>query len=221
MNILSLRKLFQLKDGTFDFSTVTAQAWPNPGAAWDGTADFKKLVFFIDGGKQDTGTYHIDDIVKGVRFPAGLPIDFEWDVPFKGVGGASFEMSTDPDNSQNGTGKVTNGGNDWETAELNLTTPISIAPGAVNSFAVKIYNPTADTHELMMKLENSPDNEFIELKQNFSKQGWNTVIFDFDQVTAQAWPNPGQAWDGTADFSKLVFFIDGGKRILEHITWTI
>ena len=197
---------------TFDFSTVTAQAWPNPGAAWDGTADFKKLVFFIDGGKQDTGTYHIDDIVKGVRFPAGLPIDFEWDVPFKGVGGASFEMSTDPDNSQNGTGKVTNGGNDWETAELNLTTPISIAPGAVNSFAVKIYNPTADTHELMMKLENSPDNEFIELKQNFSKQGWNTVIFDFDQVTAQAWPNPGQAWDGTADFSKLVLFIDGGKQ---------
>ena len=82
--------------------------------------DFKKLAF-IDGGKQDTGTYHIDDIVMS-KVSAGLPIDFEWDVPFKGVG-ASFEMSTDPDNSQNGTEKVTNGGNDWEIPEPEFNNP--------------------------------------------------------------------------------------------------
>ena len=63
-----------------------------------------------------------------------------------------------------------------------------------------------------MKLEQSGDNEYIELKQNFSAQGWNNITFDFSTVTAQAWPNLGGAWDGTADFKKLVFFIDGGKQ---------
>ena len=199
---------------TFDLSTITAQAWPNPGAAWDGTADFKKLVFFIDGGKKDTGTYHIDDIVKGTgsSFPASIPINFEENVNFKGVGGATFEMSKDPTNSSNGVGKVVNGGNDWETAELMMTTPIQIRSGQQNFFSVDIHSPNSDTHELMMKLEQSSDNEYIELKASFSKEGWNTVTFDFSSVTAQAWPNPGAAWDGNADFKKLVFFIDGGKK---------
>ena len=43
---------------------VGAQAWPNPGAEWDGTADFKKLVFFIDGWICNPGVYHLDDINK-------------------------------------------------------------------------------------------------------------------------------------------------------------
>ena len=63
-----------------------------------------------------------------------------------------------------------------------------------------------------MKLEQSGNNEYIELKQNFSAQGWTTLTFDFSTVSSQAWPNPGAAWDGTADFKKLVFFIDGGKK---------
>ena len=95
---------------------------------------------------------------------------------------------------------------------VNYDIPISVVSGQDNKYSVRIYNPTADTHELMMKLEQSGDNEFIELKQNFSNQGWNTLTFDFSTVTAQAWPNPGAAWDGTADFMKLVFFIDGGKQ---------
>jgi hypothetical protein len=193
----------------FDMSTITAQAWPNPGAAWDGTADFKKLVFFIDGGSATPGVYHLDDIVK--RPAVGLPIDFDTEVPFKGVGGAGFEFSTDPDDSTNKTGKVTNGGNDWETAELILDTPISIVKDATNTFTVKIYSPDAAKHALMMKLEQSGANEYIELSQDFEGAGWNTVTFDMSTVTAQAWPNPGAAWDGTADFKKLVFFIDGGS----------
>ena len=193
----------------FDMSTVTAQAWPNPGAAWDGTADFKKLVFFIDGGSATPGVYHLDDIVK--RPAVGLPIDFNTEVPFKGVGGAGFEFSTDPDDSTNKTGKVTNGGNDWETAELILDTPISIVKDATNTFTIKIYSPDAAKHALMIKLEQSGANEYIELSQDFEGAGWNTVNFDMSTVTAQAWPNPGAAWDGTADFKKLVFFIDGGS----------
>ena len=192
----------------FDMSTVTAQAWPNPGAEWDGNADFKKLVFFVDGGSATPGVYHFDNIEK--RPAVGLPIDFSTTIPFKGVGGAAFEFSTDPDDATNATGKVTNGGNDWETAELILDTPISIVKDATNSFTVKIYSPDAAAHKLMMKLEQSGANEYIELSQDFQGAGWNTVTFDMSTVGAQAWPNPGAEWDGTADFKKLVFFIDGG-----------
>ena len=192
----------------FDLSTVTAQAWPNPGAAWDGNADFKKLVFFVDGGSATPGVYHFDNIEK--RPAVGLPIDFSTSVPFKGVGGAAFELSTDPDDATNATGKVTNGGQEWETAELILDTPISIVSGGSNVYSVKIYSPDADAHKLMMKLEQSGANEYIELAQDFQGAGWNTVTFDMSTVGAQAWPNPGAEWDGTADFKKLVFFIDGG-----------
>jgi hypothetical protein len=193
----------------FDMSTITAQAWPNPGGAWDGNADFKKLVFFVDGGSATPGVYHFDNIVK--RPSVGLPIDFSTSIPFKGVGGAGFEFSTDPDDATNATGKVTNGGNDWETAELILDTPISIVKDATNTFTVKIYSPDAAAHALMMKLEQSGANEYIELSQPFQGAGWNTVTFDMSTVGAQAWPNPGAEWDGTADFKKLVFFIDGGS----------
>ena len=154
----------------------------------------------------------LDNIYFWKANSVGLPISFDKEEPFKGVGGASFELSKDPEDSSNNTGKVTNGGQDWETAELMLDEPIKVVSGADNKYSIRIYNPTADTHELMMKLEQSGDNEFIELKQNFSAQGWNNLTFDFSTVTAQAWPNPDAAWDGTADFKKLVFFIDGGKK---------
>ena len=193
----------------FDMSTVTAQAWPNPGAEWDGNADFKKLVFFVDGGSSTPGVYHFDNIVK--RPAVGLPIDFSTSIPFAGVGGAAFEFSADPDDATNATGKVTNGGNDWETAELILDHPISIVKAATNTFTVKIYSPDDAAHALMMKLEQSGANEYIELSQPFQGKGWNTVTFDMSTVGAQAWPNPGAEWDGTADFKKLVFFIDGGS----------
>ena len=64
----------------------------------------------------------------------------------------------------------------------------------------------------MMKLQGSPDDEYIELSKPFQGAGWNTVNFDFSTITAQAWPNPGGAWDGNADFSRLVFFVDGGSK---------
>ena len=153
----------------FDFSTITAQAWPNPGAEWDGNADFKKLVFFIDGGSSTPGVYHLDDIAKNSQL-YGLPIYFnDASLPFVGVGGASFEMSTDPDDATNNTGKLTNGGNDWETAELIVERPISIVSGADNSFFVDIYSPDDAAHALMMKLEQSGANEYIELSRAFPR----------------------------------------------------
>ena len=116
----------------FDLSTVTAQAWPNPGAEWDGNADFKKLVFFVDGGSATPGVYHFDNIEKSQLLVYQLT--FSTTIPFKGVGGAAFDFSTDPDDATNATGKVTNGGNEWETAELILDSPISIVTGATNIY---------------------------------------------------------------------------------------
>ena len=196
---------------TFDFSTITAQAWPNPGGAWDGTADFSRLVFFIDGGSSTPGVYHLDDIAKKSQL-YGLPIDFsDATTPFEGVGGAGYEISVSPTDSSNPTGKLTNGGNDWETLELSVERPISIVSGADNSFFVDIHSPDDAAHTLMMKLQGSPDDEYIEISKPFQGAGWNTVHFDFSTITAQAWPNPGGAWDGNADFSRLVFFVDGGS----------
>ena len=194
----------------FDMSTITAQAWPNPGAEWDGNADFKKLVFFVDGGSSTPGVYHFDNIVK--RAAVALPLEFSIDTPVEGVGGASFAMGVDPTDASNGTGVLTNGGNDWETFELSLDVPISITSTGTNVYSVKIHSPDANAHALMMKLQGSPDDEYIELSQPFEGPGWHTVTFDFSTITAQAWPRPGEAWDGNADFSRLVFFVDGGSQ---------
>lgn len=202
-----LAKLNQDEWTSFD---IPLTDWTDQGLT---IADMHQLKFAINPYNGDgAGVIFLDNIYFWKANSVGLPIYFDNEEPFKGVGGASFELSTDPEDSSNKTGKVTNGGNDWETAELILDEPIKVVSGADNKYSVKIYNPTADTHELMMKLEQSGDNEFIELKQNFSAKGWNNLTFDFSTVTSQAWPNPGAAWDGTADFKKLVFFIDGGKK---------
>jgi len=196
----------------FDMSTVgDLQAWPNFDKAWDGTADFTRLVFFVDGGSSTPGVYHFDNIVK--RPAVALPLTFSVDTPVEGVGGASFAMGVDPTDSSNGTGVLTNGGNDWETFELTLDVPISIVKDADNVYSVRIHSPDDAAHKLMMKLQGSPDDEYIELSKDFQGAGWHTVTFDMSTVGAnQAWPNNAVAWDGTADFSRLVFFVDGGSK---------
>ena len=156
------------------------------------------------------GTVFLDNIYFYKKSELKLPIKFDKEEKFKGDGGASFELSKDPDNSSNNTGKVTNSGSDWENIQMTLDQPIKIVKDANNKYSIKIHSPDANAHTLMIKLEESGDNEYIELKQNFSTQGWNTITFDMSTITAQAWPNAGAAWDGTADFKKLVFFIDGG-----------
>ena len=178
--------------------------------AWDGTADFTRLVFFVDGGSSTPGVYHFDNIVK--RPAVALPLTFSVDTPVEGVGGASFAMGVDPTDSSNGTGVLTNGGQDWETFELTLDVPISITSTGTNVYSVRIHSPDAAAHTLMMKLQGSPDDEYIELAKPFEGAGWHTITFDFSTITAQAWPNPGGAWDGNADFSRLVFFVDGGSK---------
>ena len=153
----------------------------------------------------------LDNIYFWKENPIGLPINFDKGEEFEAKGGFTFEITADPENSNNKVGKIVTSGEWWDTAEITLDEPIKIASGANNTYTVKIHSPDAQDYDLMMKLEGSPDQEYIELKQAFNKKGWNTVTFDFSTVTAQAWPNQGGAWDGNADFSRLVFFINAGN----------
>ncbi len=153
----------------------------------------------------------LDNIYFWKENPIGLPINFDKGEEFEAKGGFTFEITADPENSNNKVGKIVTSGEWWDTAEITLDEPIKIASGANNTYTVKIHSPDAQDYDLMMKLEGSPDQEYIELKQAFNKKGWNTVTFDFSTVTEQAWPNQGGAWDGNADFSRLVFFINAGN----------
>ena len=153
----------------------------------------------------------LDNIYFWKENPIGLPINFDKGEEFEAKGGFTFEITADPENSNNKVGKIVTSGEWWDTAEITLDEPIKIASGANNTYTVKIHSPDAQDYDLMMKLEGSPDQEYIELKQAFNKKGWNTVTFDLSTVTEQAWPNPGGAWDGNADFSRLVFFINAGN----------
>jgi len=162
---------------------------------------------FVGAGNKSV---FIDNIYFYKKSELKLPISFNKEEKFTGDGGASFELSKDPDDSSNNTGKVTNSGANWENVQIQLDQPIKIVKDSDNKYSVKIYSPDSNEHKLSMKLEDSGENEYILLAQNFSKSGWNNLIFDFSTVTTQDFPNGGVAFDGTADFKKLVFFIDGG-----------
>jgi len=152
----------------------------------------------------------IDNIYFYKKSETKLPIKFDKEEKFNVDGGTAYELSKDPDNSSNNTGKVTNSGAQWENVQINLDQPIKIVKDNLNKYSVKIYSPDSEEHKLSMKLEESGANEYIILDQTFSTQGWNTLTFDFSTVTQQDYPNGGTAFDGTADFKKLVFFVDGG-----------
>ena len=155
-------------------------------------------------------TLFIDNIYFYKKSEIKLPIKFDKEEKFTGVDGTSFELSKDPDNSSNNTGKVTNSGAQWEHVKINLDQPIKVVKDAVNKYEVKIYSPDDTTHKLSMKLQESGANEYILLAQDFSTKGWNTLTFDFSTVTKQDYPNGGVDFDGTADFKQLLLFVDGG-----------
>jgi hypothetical protein len=194
--------------------TLTKDAWnsfdiaisdfTDQGLSMNDIFQFK----FVGAGNKSV---FIDNIYFYKKSEIKLPIKFDKEEKFKGDGGAGFELSKDPDNSANNTGKVTNSGSDWENVQINLDQPIKVVKDGLNKYSVKIYSPDSNEHKLSMKLEESGENEYIILAQTFSTKGWNTLNFDFSTVTEQDYPNGGAAFDGTADFKKLVFFIDGGS----------
>ena len=176
---------------TFDFSTVTAQAWPNPGGAWDGTADFKKLVFFIDGGKQDTGTYHIDDIIKGEPVVTNQAVfdDFEGNGTITWVEDAAGKSVVD---NPNGSGKVLkyeDTGGQYANIRFDLAADHSKKFDLTtnNIFTFKIYIPSSGVtgsspNQVEVKLQDGSkdshgkDNGVI---TTLELDKWQSVLIDF------------------------------------------
>ena len=56
----------------------------------------------------------------------------------------TFELSTNPDDSSDNTGKLTTTEDWWDTAEISLDVPIQIATGADNRVSVRF------THQMMI-----------------------------------------------------------------------
>jgi len=143
-----------------------------------------------------------------------LPIKFDNEEKFEEKGGFKFELSTDPDDSSNNTGKITTSTEWWDTAEINLDVPIEIVKGADNNVSVRFYSPNDDKHRLLMKLENKDDPngaEYLEISNEVSSKGWHDLTYDWSTKTTQNFPNDGQPFDGTGSFERLVFFIDAGS----------
>ena len=177
--------------------------------------DMHQLKFAINPYNGDgAGVIFLDNIYFWKENSVELPINFDNEEKFEGKGGFQFNLSTDPDDSSNNTGKITTSTEWWDTAEITLDVPIEIVKGADNNVSVRFYSPNDDKHRLMMKLENKDDpngSEYIELSQDVSSKGWHDLTYDWSTKTTQNYPNDGQPFDGTGSFEHLVFFIDAGS----------
>jgi hypothetical protein len=177
--------------------------------------DMHQLKFAINPYNGDgAGVIFLDNIYFWKENSVELPINFDNEEKFEGKGGFQFNLSTDPDDSSNNTGKITTSTEWWDTAEITLDVPIEIVKGADNNVSVRFYSPNDDKHRLMMKLENKDDPngaEYIELSQEVSSKGWHDLTYDWSTKTTQNYPNDNQPFDGTGSFEHLVFFIDAGS----------
>jgi hypothetical protein len=177
--------------------------------------DMHQLKFAINPYNGDgAGVIFLDNIYFWKENSVELPINFDNEEKFEGKGGFQFNLSTDPDDSSNNTGKITTSTEWWDTAEITLDVPIEIVKGADNNVSVRFYSPNDDKHRLMMKLENKDDPngaEYIELSQDVSSKGWHDLTYDWSTKTTQNYPNDNQPFDGTGSFEHLVFFIDAGS----------
>ena len=177
--------------------------------------DMHQLKFAINPYNGDgAGVIFLDNIYFWKENSVELPINFDNEEKFEEKGGFKFELSTDPEDSSNNTGKITTSTEWWDTAEITLDVPIEIVKGADNNVSVRFYSPNDDKHRLLMKLENKDDpngSEYLEISHEVSSKGWHDLTYDWSTKTTQNYPNDGQPFDGTGSFERLVFFIDAGS----------
>ena len=203
-----LAKLNQDQWTSFD---IPLTDWTSQGLT---IADMHQLKFAINPYIGDgAGVVFLDNIYFWKENSVELPIKFDNEEMFEEKGGFKFELSKDPDDSSNNTGKITTSGEWWDTAEITMDVPIEIVSGSDNNVSVRFYSPDDSEHRLMMKLENKDDpngSEYVEMSKTVNSKGWHNLTYDWSTITQQAYPNNNSAFDGTGSFERLVFFVDAG-----------
>mgnify|MGYP001258330551 FL=1 len=189
---------------------IPISEFTDQGASWSDIFQLK----FENPDQWAAADVFIDNLYFWKANSVELPIKFDNEEMFEEKGGFKYELSTDPDDSSNNTGKITTSEEWWDTAEITLDVPIEIVKGADNNVSVRFYSPNDDKHRLLMKLENKDDPngaEYLEISQEVSSKGWHDLTYDWSTKTTQNFPNDGQAFDGSGSFERLVFFIDSGS----------
>ena len=217
-------------DLTYDWSTITQQAFPNSNSAFDGTGSFERLVFFIDAGDPNWGSggtygakdldFHLDNIIKGVPATntsksAGTVISsFEDAGSLSGFDGGEQELIANPDTSGNSSDKVLklvkNDGQAWAGHKFTVTDKFNF--DKEQKIRIKIWSP-----RIGLKLNMKFEDEVVwpGVKATATVGGtttvanqWEEIEFDFTGVdTSDEWYNlvmimdEGTKGDGSSNFT--------------------
>ena len=167
------------------------------------------MVFFIDGGKQDTGTYHLDDIelfISGSSTvtPGTLISSFEDAGSLSGFDGGAQEIIDNPDTSGNSSDKVLklvkNSGQTWGGHKFTVTDKFKL--DSEGKLRVKVWSPRVGLN-FMMKFEdavgwpNTTATAEVTATSTVANQ-WEELTYDFSGASS------------SVEWYNLVMFMDNG-----------
>ncbi len=154
-------------------------------------SDNSRVIFDLGA---DVGVVVLDNVSLELlsQNVTALPLDFEnGEVQTTSFNGANFEVVTDPTNSGNRVGKITNSGVEWEGMFFTLSSPVDFSDGKV--ITMRFNSPAAGV-PVLMKFENGSADP-IEVSAEATETGWQELTFDFG--------------DASASYSQLTLFVDG------------
>jgi len=167
---------------------------------------YDSVVLFVDGNvKGIPGTFYFDNVVNEEYIVLPLTMDTPGQT-FEPFLGAEFELATDPDDTTNSVGKITNYGAEtswgWEGISLKLDGWIDTS--VKTSITLDFYNDGA-THDILIKLEdttspldgNNNPSVFEEVHATVSNTGWSELTFDFTSGLP---------------YNSIVIFVDGNVK---------
>ena len=194
----------QWKDITLDFPA--------------GLGNYSKMVIFTDFGTSGpVGTYLIDDIAGASHLAVTpefiLPVDFSdtFNDAMNGGDGAGVSIITDPDDAGNNVLEIVGNGQQWDNAQVNVTTPIDLSDDANNTMRFRMRSTTADPMEVnehLLKFEvGTPDNQ--ELTFQTTGTAWTDIELDFPA--------------GLGSYGRMVIMVDwgGGPSVAEVDTYLV
>lgn len=153
--------------------------------------DNSRVIFDMGA---DVGVVVLDNVSLQLLSESvtALPLTFEnGEVQTTAFNGAAFEIVTDPGNSSNRVGKLTNSGAEWEGMFFSLTSPVNFNNGKL--ITMRFNSPVAGV-PVLMKFENGSADP-VEISVVAEATGWQDLTFNFDFATGS--------------YSQLTLFVDG------------